>query len=509
VVVFLNDSLFESHHPAANLRAVLHHLPLVRQIKSDPVLTVVSPSNARTVCDDFIPQTVFPLIALAPDVSGVYQIEVRGFEGQGSGAFEVGIATGPSPEEGSTVPMGGAMASQLGPDGGGAGLGAGDLHWFRLSAGDRVQWRVTSREFDTVAMVLGPNGESWVNDDAGDQGPDGSERALDSTVDILAPSSGLYQLVTVGYGGEVAGQYQLRTSSQPAVILAAGQEVPTVGFAGREGQGRILGLFAGISQYGERGDLYGCADDARFLAQAFRERGLMAGADQIVLLDDQATRANFAEGLRQLAARAGENDVVMIFFSGHGDRSPASPADTLELDGLNETIILFDAPMIDDEVVGLLDGIHADTVVLALDACHSGGFARDFMTRPGRYGLFSSDEDILSDTAEVLRAGGYLSHFLREAVLGEADTKPHDGALRTGELADYLYDGFIAEHGHINPAGDQAPYQRLIAERGSLAYDDLMWIYPRDPNGVLPWEPVALESAAPVGADVGVPSCQE
>lgn len=32
-VVFLNDSLFESHHPASNLRAVLHHLPLVRQIK--------------------------------------------------------------------------------------------------------------------------------------------------------------------------------------------------------------------------------------------------------------------------------------------------------------------------------------------------------------------------------------------------------------------------------------------------------------------------------------------
>jgi hypothetical protein len=31
--VFLNDSLFESHHPAANLRATLHHLPLVRQIK--------------------------------------------------------------------------------------------------------------------------------------------------------------------------------------------------------------------------------------------------------------------------------------------------------------------------------------------------------------------------------------------------------------------------------------------------------------------------------------------
>jgi hypothetical protein len=44
---------------------------------------------------------------------------------------------------------------------------------------------------------------------------------------------------------------------------------------------------------------------------------------------------------------------------------------------------LWDAEVTDDQVMAVIDTIEADTIVLALDSCQSGGFARDFVTRPG------------------------------------------------------------------------------------------------------------------------------
>jgi cytochrome P450 len=59
--------------------------------------------------------------------------------------------------------------------------------------------------------------------------------------------------------------------------------------------------------------------------------------------------------------------------------------------------------------------------LLALDACFSGGFARDVVSRPGVMGLFSSEEDLTSAVADKFEAGGYLSHFLRAGLAGEGD----------------------------------------------------------------------------------------
>ena len=131
-----------------------------------------------------------------------------------------------------------------------------------------------------------------------------------------------------------------------------------------------------------------------------------------------------------------------MFFSGHGNVRPAPDGDRTELDGIDETIELADGALTDTEVAAALSGVRAGTVILALDSCHAGGFADDWVTGPGRIGLFSSDADVLSDTAEPRRAGGYLSWYLRRAVLGEADARPRDGVLQAGELTDYLYAGF-------------------------------------------------------------------
>ncbi|NIR99882.1 MAG: hypothetical protein GWN99_02225, partial [Gemmatimonadetes bacterium] len=61
---------------------------------------------------------------------------------------------------------------------------------------------------------------------------------------------------------------------------------------------------------------------------------------------------------------------------------------------------------------------------VVLDACFSGGFAKDVISAPGRMGLFSSEEDVTSSVAAKFRAGGYLAVFLADAVgdgLADAD----------------------------------------------------------------------------------------
>jgi hypothetical protein len=246
--------------------------------------------------------------------------------------------------------------------------------------------------------------------------------------------------------------------------------------------GRLFGVLVGVTTYYDA-PLYGCADDAVFLAESIESRGLADDTTLIVLTDKEATRDAVRAAIATIAEQAGPEDTVMIFFSGHGGVQDAEDGDELELDGLDETLVFADSAVTDNEFVGWLDELESEMVLLALDSCQSGGFARDFMTRPGRLGLFSSDEDVLSSTAEAVGAGGFLSYYLRQAVAGFADARPGDGAMMAGELTDSLQQGFIDQHRAMNADGSFEPLQRLVVERGSFGWEDVLWYYPRAADG--------------------------
>lgn len=470
----------------------------VRGVNIDTMLLVRGPGGFEASNDDFLPNSLDPIVEISAIGDGEHLVRVTSFAPGVQGAYQLGL-TEIQPPESSDLDDGGSATGTLTPEGAGPGIAVGASMWLEAQGGERLRVRVTSTDFDTIAALIAPTGQVWVNDDAGDTGPDGSERPLDSTVTAMAPSSGMYQLVVVPYGAPGNGNFRVRTTRNPPVILAEGESVPSVGYAGREGQGRILGLFVGITDYQEgRSRLYGCADDATLLAQAFRERRLQSDAQQTVLTDLNANQAAFTAGLQQLASQSTENDVVVIFYSGHGGSVPRADSDQHDIDGTDETIVLVDGSLRDDEVVAMIDQITADVVILALDACHSGGFARDFLTRPGRIGLFSSGEDVLSDTAEPLLAGGYLSYTLRRAVIGEADAMPNDGALFAGELTDYMHSQFVEYNEHMNPPTSTSPRQWLNAHRGSIGWHDVLWLYPRGSDGALmPIPNVPLQSAPP------------
>lgn len=447
----------------------------------DPLMEVRGPNGFHLRNDDGFPGMLDAITDFAPPAPGRYEIWATTFGAGETGAYTLSITPRDAAGVGVPFELGGEATATLGADGMQEGLPGSWLR-FEGTAGSVVRLRVTSQAFDTIATLIGPGGQTWINDDANDVG-DGSERSLDSTIVAALPDTGVYQLVVTPYGGQGGGPFRVRSTARPPVVLT-GTGRPE-GLAGPDGGGRLLGVYAGITAYRDQGQLYGCADDARLLGEAMVAAHLQDASDQMVLPDGLATRQAFLGGIEQMAQLARPEDVVLIFFSGHGQQVP-DEASGDELDALDETIVLFDGSLRDDEVVAALDRIRAGTVILALDSCHSGGFARDWVSRPGRMGVFSSDEDVLSDTAEPHRAGGYLSWHLRRGVLGEADARPRDGVLHAGELTDYLNDGFVRDHRLMNPEHELDPAQRLVVSRGAVTWEQVLWVYPRNADFSLP-----------------------
>lgn len=462
----------------------------------DPMIEVHGPGDLHLRNDDGLPGTLDAMVDFIPPAGGVYEIRTTTVSPGSVGPYAIFVEPRGAGGLGPAIAVGQRVSANLGehmqPQ-----LPGTWLH-FEGQAGSIVRLRVTSQAFDTIATMIGPGGQTWFNDDANDLGPDRSERALDSTIVAALPQSGIYQLVVTPYGGQGRGPFSVRAEVRPPVVIGPGNARPD-GLAGANGGGRVLGLYAGITAYQNNSQLYGCADDARLLAQAMRESHLQNESDQLVLPDSLATRDAFLGGLAQIASNARPEDVVLVFFSGHGNQVPdSSSGEDREIDELDETMVFFDGPLLDDDFVSAVAPIRAQTVILAIDACHSGGFADDFVTRAGRMGLFSSDEDVLSDTAEPRGAGGYLSWYLRRGVLGEADRMPHDGVLHAGELSDYILDGYVRDHRLMNPAHEVDRAQRLVVRRGSVVWDRLLWVYPRNADLSLPPLPnVPLTSHPP------------
>lgn len=199
--------------------------------------------------------------------------------------------------------------------------------------------------------------------------------------------------------------------------------------------GRAVGVFAGITSYPNGNDLEHCADDARNMANAFIRAGIIAPSDAMVLTDGQATRANVLGALRQLAPRAGQGGTVVFFFSGHGDRLADTNGD--EMDGQDESIVLYDGELSDDELAGALAESPARDFV-GLDTCFAGGFQQDLQRVASSVGFYSSGETETSSIASALGAGGYLSHFLRTGIEQSAG-RP----LQVAQLQQHVQQGFM------------------------------------------------------------------
>jgi len=107
--------------------------------------------------------------------------------------------------------------------------------------------------------------------------------------------------------------------------------------------------------------------------------------DVVTLNDQAATRSAILDAAHRLAASAAKDDVVFVYFAGHGSQVRNSRSD--EPDKLDESIVPADssrgAPDIRDKELrrifnAILDrGAH---LTVMIDACHSGSGARGLLT---------------------------------------------------------------------------------------------------------------------------------
>jgi hypothetical protein len=206
----------------------------------------------------------------------------------------------------------------------------------------------------------------------------------------------------------------------------------------------------------------------------------MRAEDARTLVDSDVTVANVTSAIRDIGRRMGPADTFVMFYSGHGGQVPRADGPTAsDPDAMDETLALYDGPMLDDELRELLDEIDQGTVLVWLDSCYSGGFAKDIVSAPGRMGIFSSEEDVTSNVASKFRAGGYLSLFLDEAIAQGLADDDNDSSITAIELSQYLHERYRADVKTTRSAEVvrnemTLGYQHLVVDRGSIgAYDVL------------------------------------
>jgi metacaspase-1 len=122
---------------------------------------------------------------------------------------------------------------------------------------------------------------------------------------------------------------------------------------------------------GWSGVLQSCEQDAKDMALMLSRQGFRAS----VLLTAQATAGRLLTLLGDHAASLQAGDCMVITFAGHG--SQVRDADADEPDRLDETWLLFDRMVIDDEIRLALARFRPGVrVAVVSDSCHSGTVLR-------------------------------------------------------------------------------------------------------------------------------------
>lgn len=181
--------------------------------------------------------------------------------------------------------------------------------------------------------------------------------------------------------------------------------------------------------------------------------------DHIVFLaDERATYAKVREALFDFLRKPIKEDLVVIFFAGHGAPEPGNPQNLYLLthDSDPDRLASTAFPMWDLET-SLTRFVKADRVLVFTDACHSAGVGSSIATRSvpsdnlinryfqelersgaGRAIFTASEAGELSQESQRWGGGhGVFTHFLLEGMKGAADTN-NDGVVTLGEAIDYV-----------------------------------------------------------------------
>ncbi|MBA7620442.1 hypothetical protein ES703_27791 [subsurface metagenome] len=164
-------------------------------------------------------------------------------------------------------------------------------------------------------------------------------------------------------------------------------------------------VIVGVSDYKYIDDCDYADYDAEDLSEQLEP---IFGTDHIKLLvDSSATKAAVRNAIYDwLDPREDEDDVVMFFFSGHGESDYISPHDALTTSYANDISA--------NELDRWMDTLECEGMVVILDSCESGSFINN-LSQSGRVILTSSAKNEDSWSTSSIRHGDF-SYFLLEAI---------------------------------------------------------------------------------------------
>jgi len=314
-------------------------------------------------------------------------------------------------EEASPIPVSGVASGEVGERSPAAfyvaDAPAGSILYARLSGADG--------ETDLDLYLTGPGvdltAEAWFsNVDA-----PGNE-----AVTVYSGESTRYGFTVYMYERSGGTPFELDVRTLQSPPLAEGS-----------GSAETWAMTVGISGYPEAADVLNRASMDAMEVHRFLTDDLGVPEDHVVVLvDAMATQDAFLGALRDLLDRAGPEDRVLVFFSGHGFQLAPGSGGPEESDSANEAICLFDGDLEDDVLAREIAGGSGAPVLVMLDACHSGGFVNDFPRGSNTLVLTAARED-LSVSERV------LTPILLQGAKGSAD-EDGDGSVTALELMEYI-----------------------------------------------------------------------
>ena len=197
-------------------------------------------------------------------------------------------------------------------------------------------------------------------------------------------------------------------------------------------------LIAGVADYKDnRLDLRYCDDDAyRFYAYMKSTKGGSVPDENIaILVDEAATRGNILRTMNKIFSKAGKNDMLIFYFSGHGGEGYFCPYETSQ----NAKSLL-----LHDDIKKIFKKHPAKSKIVFGDACYAGsifegtshGSSNNSTSKTNVVIMMSSKYSETSLENPKLRQGTF-SYYLLRGLQGKAD-RNNDKNITLKELFPYI-----------------------------------------------------------------------